>query len=315
MRAIAVLLLVASARAYADPCDANVAEDVKAKVRALFAEGNELFAQQAYGPALDKYKAAIALADQPAIRLNSAVAEIRLDRILDAADDLDAALRCGPTAFSAERYQHALDDRQLLAGRIGHIEARCSQAGAAVSLDGKAWFACPGAQDARLLAGEHTIVAEAKGYLTISRRVVVAGGTTAHEQLALIPIESAVTLEYPSPRWLPWTALGAGVAVGVGGIAFWVSGRHEMDDYNAQFADLCATGCSGNLDANSVERQLAAERRSAQLKGELGLGMMIGGGAAALGSAAWAILNRPRRVLPDLEVTPMAHGVAVSGRF
>jgi len=65
------------------------------RARALFEDGNQLFAQQAHGPALDRYRAAVALWDHPMIRFNMAVTEIRLDRVLDAAEDLQAALRFG----------------------------------------------------------------------------------------------------------------------------------------------------------------------------------------------------------------------------
>jgi hypothetical protein len=116
------------------PCRATPwAKDVPAaqqeQARALFEDGNQLFAQQAHGPALDRYRAAGALWDHPMIRFNMAVTEIRLDRVLDAADDLQAALRFGQTPFTPELHQQALDYQALLAGRIGELEVGCAQPG------------------------------------------------------------------------------------------------------------------------------------------------------------------------------------------
>ena len=99
------------------------------QANALFAEGNQLFAQQAHAPALEKYKAAIALWDHPLIRFNMAVTEIRLDRILEAADDLDERCATATTPFTPELYQQALDyqapDRE--AGRHDRRDLRAGR--------------------------------------------------------------------------------------------------------------------------------------------------------------------------------------------
>ena len=130
------------------PWAEGVPQDTQDKASALYEEGNQLFAQQAHAPALEKYKAAIALWDHPLIRFNMAVTEIRLERILEAADDLEQALRYGDKPFKPELYQQALDYQALVKGRVGFIEATCDQAGAHLLLDGKPWFDCPGHEEA-----------------------------------------------------------------------------------------------------------------------------------------------------------------------
>ena len=59
------------------PWAMGVPQDVQDKAKALYEEGNTLFAQQAHAPALEKYKQAIALWEHPLIRFNMAVTEIR----------------------------------------------------------------------------------------------------------------------------------------------------------------------------------------------------------------------------------------------
>lgn len=309
-RTILAMMLLARA-AYADePWEQGVPKERRERAQALFAEGNVLFAQQAHAPALAKYRSAIALWDHPLVRFNMAVTEIRLDRILDAADDLDAALRFGDAPFTEELYRQALDYQRLVAGRVGVIEARCGQVGAQVQLDGKPWFQCPGTQKQRVLAGEHVVVAEKSQYLTYSRRVVVSGNSTATDRVELVPLENVVRYDYPAPRWLPWTTAGVGAAVAFGGLAFWFAGRNEMDQFDADFARLCPTGCRADL---SDQPQLARDRDRAEMKGTIAVAMWATGGVLAVGGLVWGrFVNRPRRIVPDMELRPTPGGMTAS---
>ncbi len=289
------------------PWAQGVPQDVQDKASALYEEGNALFAQQAHAPALDKYKAAIALWDHPLIRFNMAVTEIRLERILEAADDLEKALAYGDKPFKPELYQQALDYQALVKNQVGVIEVSCELAGAQVSLDGKPWFVCPGTKQMRVLAGEHTIVTEKAGYLTASRNVVAKGGESAKHDVTLVPLESAVVLKYPYRRWIPWTMTGVGLAVGLGGLGTWVLGKNQMDQFEAEFSTQCQNGCEPGLTAPE-HASLAALRDGAELKGQIGIAMMGVGGAVAVTGVVLAILNRPERVLPNVEVAPKAGG-------
>lgn len=296
----------------------GVAKEDQRKANELFAEGNELFAQQAHALALDKYRAAIALWDHPLIRFNMAVTLVRLDRLVEAAESLDKALRFGAAPFpEPDQYQQALDYQRLVAGRVGTIEVTCDQPDTEVLLDGAAWLSCPGKRSAHVLAGPHLVVAERAGYLTLSRRVFVTGGATARERVELMPLD-ALELEYPTPRWVPWSVTAAGAAIALGGVGFWVSGNNQMSRFESDADVLCRPhGCSANFDANPTERQLAAQRDSAELKGAIAIAMFGVGGAVTVGGVVWTILNRPRRVAPSFEVTPTAGGASarVGWRF
>lgn len=289
------------------PWAQGVPQDVQDKASALYEEGNALFAQQAHAPALEKYKEAIALWEHPLIRFNMAVTEIRLERILEAADDLEKALHYGDKPFKPELYQQALDYQALLKGRVGYIEASCDQAGARLLLDGKPWFDCPKTDKVRVLAGEHAIVGTKDGFLTSSTKVVVDGGEIVREKVKLVPLESAVVLTYPYRRWIPWTLTGLGLAVGLGGVGTWFLGKNQMDDFEAEFSSQCQNGCEPGLTAPE-HRSLAAQRDSAELKGQIGIVMMGVGGAAAVTGIVLAIMNRPTRTLPNIEVAPTAGG-------
>jgi hypothetical protein len=314
-RLVVLLVILWGSHAYADVKWAQgVSKDKQAQANALFAEANQLFAQQAHAPALEKYRAAIALWDHPLIQFNMAVTLVRLDRILEAAESLDRALRFDAAPFpSPEQYQQALDYQKLVAGRVGTLAAECKQAGVSILLDGKPWFTCPGTKSMRVLAGEHVVVAEAAGMMTVSKRSVVVGRGSSTSTFELFPIDDVIKLEYPTRRWIPWTVAGAGAAIALGGLGVWFAGDAAMDRFDARADMLCQPdGCSKNLDQNETERDLKRQRDDAQREGNIGVGMMIGGGAIAVGGAVWVIINRPKRVLPALEVAPTPGGIAAT---
>jgi len=309
VKALLVLLLVAGTAYADDPWAQGVPVDKQKAANKLFAEGNQLFAQQAHAPALDKYKAAIALWDHPLIRFNMAVTEIRLDRILDAAEDLDKALRYGNKPFTPELYQEALDYQTLVKKQVGSIAASCDQPDVHVLLDGKPWFACPGKQTMQVLAGEHVILGEKKEFMAKSQRLIVKGGATSTQDLHLISIDSAVQLKYRYRRWVPYTVTAVGVAVAGGGLAFYLAGRSQMDKFTADFTTNCPAGCQMNFADKPF---LKDERDSAELKGHIGLGMMAAGGAVAVTGIILTIANKAQRVLPSVEAAPMPGGAAAS---
>jgi hypothetical protein len=313
MKTLVMLLLLAST-AYADDDWAKgVTPEHQKQANVLFAEGNQLFAQQAHAPALEKYKAALALWDHPLIHFNTAVTEIRLDRILDAADDLDKALKYGDKPFpSKELYQQALDYQSLVKGRVGEVDATCTQNNVHMLLDGKPWFDCPNTGKQRVLIGEHVILGEdpTKDLVPETHKVVVASGARVVQTITLRGFDSAVVIKYPYPRWIPFTIAGGGVAIALGGLAFWFAGRSQMDQFESDFATECPTGCDAALTATPQEKLLAEKRDSAELKGKIGISMMVAGGAITVTGTVMAIINsKAKRVLP-VEVTPNSQGGA-----
>lgn len=311
MKLISLLVLLATTRAYADdvPWAKGISDATQAQANELYAQGNELFAHQDNAGALEKYQAAIALWDHPRIRFNMAVTLIRLDRILEAADSLDAALKYGDKPFSPDLYQRVLDDQQLVQGRVGEIEVSCQQGDVHLLLDGKPFAICPATRKQRVLAGEHVLLGEKKDFMTVSKRVIVVGGKTATDDISLVPIESAVILKYRYPRWMPYTVAGTGAAIALGGLGIYFAGKSQMDKFEADFAMQCMQGCKADL---SDQPLLADARDSAKLKGKIGIGLMVGGGAVAVTGAVLAVINsKAERILPSIETTP-THGGAVT---
>ena len=128
---LVVLLMCTTASADdASPWAVGVSIETQQRANALFAEGNQLFAQQAHAIAIDKYKAALELWDHPLIRFNLAVTLIRVGKLVEASDALDRALRYGNQPFDATQYQQARDYQVMLDKRIV-VERRPSRVRAA----------------------------------------------------------------------------------------------------------------------------------------------------------------------------------------
>jgi hypothetical protein len=294
-----------------EPWEKDVSEADQAKANALFAEANSLFAEKAHPAALEKYKAAIALWDHPMIRFNMAVTLIRLDRMLEAAAELEQALRYGATPFTPELYEQALDYQTLVNKQLGFVEVTCKEPGAHILLDGKRWFDGPGTKQMHITSGEHSIVGEKNGFITVAKRVVVAGGTTAKESVQMFPLESAMVIEYKHPRWMPWTFGGIGAAAAGAGIALFVMGSSELDQFTTAFTRECPTGCE-----LSMHQDLADQQDKALMKKRIGESMMLGGGAIVVTGIIWGVTNRrTRKIGPHMEVAPTAGGASATASW
>lgn len=317
MKRLAIALSLVASVARADdpptPWSQGVSAERQAAAKALIAEANQLFAEQAHAAALAKYSAALAQWDHPTIRFNMAVTLVRLDRFLEAAEAIDAALHWGREAFTPEKYQQALDYKTLVDRQLGTIEVSCTQPGARVRLDGKSWFSCPGTNKRRLVAGEHMVVGEADGYMTLSRPVNVTGRGAFHVDVALVTLESAVKLEYPTPAAIPWTVAIAGGVIGLAGVPVWYTALQQRDRFLQQYERECAARCEEDLAQHPALRE---QYESARLTGNVAVAMWITGGTLATAGVVWALVfNRPRRVLPNVELVPTANGATARAQW
>ena len=307
MRVVAILVVVVGLAGVARADDKPWMAAPKAeqdRATALFEAGNRLFEQKAHVPALAKYREAIAIWDHPLIRFNIVVALIRLDRWLDAADELDKALRYGAAPFDdndqSPLYLQAIDYRALLDRSLGFVEAACSQPGFDVVLDGKPWFRCPATRKLRVQAGEHTLGGELADHVPALRRVVVLGGKTVRERLVLQPIESALVDHYPVRRWIPYAIAATGGLVALAGLGVRLSGDADMTEFEERYSIACPRGCAADL---SDQPLLRAARDDADRKIDAGSALLVTGGVVVVGGVVAVILNRPHRVLPTVAAT------------
>ncbi|MFN0253904.1 MAG: hypothetical protein ACKV2T_43980 [Kofleriaceae bacterium] len=285
-----------------DPWTRDVPMDKQDEANAVFAEGNERFAEEQHAPAIERYRAAISIWDHPMIRYNLAITLIRVGQLLEAAEQLDLALQYGERPFPTKpRYREALDYHRLLAGQLGYIHVTCGQPGVKVLLDGRSWLECPGTRKQRVVVGEHALVAEHPLFVTRAIRSVVQGGATVSQDITLQSLEDAVQYTYPYRRWIPWSVIGTGATVSVIGAVVWGAGRNKAEDTEARSIMVCGAGCT---DEERAAAGLDDDFASATLQRRIGIGMLIGGVVVSATGAYFAITNRPTRVLPKVDVSP-----------
>lgn len=302
---MAVVVLTASIAAADKPWEVGVDAQTRAKAQELFEAGNLLFAQQAHAPALEKYKEAIALWDHPLIRLNMAITELRLDRVLEAADHLDAALRYGAAPFQEQEYRNALAQQREVARRVGYVKASCTVPGAQLLLDGAPWLTCPARAKRRVLVGPHVLLLQKDDHASVGRRVIVAAGATIEEALEL-DAQPASSDRRHWPLWRnPWIWGGvAAVALGVGA-TFGVAANKDQDRLDRIVRD------SSMHDFAEAEAVLERGERRAHFA----TGFYVGAGALAVAAITFALWPRERaRGAPSTQVrlslTPDVVGVA-----
>lgn len=301
MRALGALLLASlafAAPAFADetpPWSVGVTDEAKTKAQGLLDEGNQLFVENRFLDALEKYTAAVELWNHPAIRFNIVRALIGLDRTVEAADNLELALKYGKEPMTDAIFQEAKAYQKLLAGQIANVSVSCTQAETKVSLDGQSFLSCPGTKRARLRPGKHMIVGERPGHLTLTKEVVALPAQDETIDVSLVDINKATVTQRRWATWKPWAVVGGGGALLlVGGLLQWRA-RADLDQYEATIAIECAMGCRpGEASAST----LALEDR-ALLENRLAIATMVTGGIAVAAGVALVFLNRPREVLDE----------------
>jgi hypothetical protein len=310
--AVALAVLLARTPAHADsPWAEGVTDDQKLKAKALLDAGNALLIEKKYVEALEKYTAAVAVWDHPAIRFNMVRCEIQLGKNLDAYENLEKSLRFGAAPLEETVYNEAVAYQKLLASQVGELAISCVQADVVLTLDGKPLASCPTTKSMRVLAGPHQIVGTKKGLLPRTLELVVVGGKTETAEVKLDPLEKGARIEHRWPQYVPYTVMGGGLIVGAVGIVFQALGTSQMKEYD-RWVD---TRCTGNC----TDAELADVKHlydGAKLQSAVGVSLMVTGGVALAAGGVMAYLNRGRTVYP--EVTPVAGGgAAVSwhGRF
>ncbi|MGE3768605.1 MAG: hypothetical protein AB7L94_40515 [Kofleriaceae bacterium] len=307
---IALALLAHAHVAFADGSDSpwsrGVSDQQKKTAQALLEKGNQLMLASKFKDAVPIYEQALASWDHPAIRFNLVKALIGLDKVLEAAENLDKALAYGAAPLEEQVYSEALNYQRLLKNQIATIAVRCDQAGVTTGLDGKTVTPCPGSREVRVLPGEHTVVGAGPGYVTLVQHVTILGGNRLDVDIHLRePGE-------PVRRWAvwkPWAVVGGGAALAATGVVFNVLARDRRDDLHARTASQCSVrGCD---EARYAELGLRALEDRVSAYNTVSLIALGVGGAGMIAGGVLVMLNRVSPEAPRVAVQPDATGVTV----
>lgn len=308
-RLLIALVLAHTAVAVAEdsPWSRGVSDEQKKTAQDLLEQGNQLMLASKFKEAVPIYERALASWDHPAIRFNLVKALIGLDKVLEAADNLDKALAYGAAPLEDQVYSEALNYKRLLDKQIAIIEVRCDQPGVMLGLDGKTALTCPGTRELRVLPGEHTAVGAGPGFVTQVHQTSVLGGTRTTEMFHL---REPGELVRRWAVWKPWVVVGAGAAVTVTGVVFNVLARNRRDDLHERAESQCSVrGCD---PARYEELGLAALEERVNRYNTVSLIALGVGGAGLVAGGILVAFNRAPVDVQRVAVTPSASGVTVT---
>jgi tetratricopeptide (TPR) repeat protein len=296
---------------------------VAAQVAQLFEQAQAAFAKGDKQGACDAYKAAWALQKSYDIAGNLGNVEVKLGKYRDAAEHLAFALdNFPPTGEPAT--QKAIEKKLAdVLKEVGRVRVRvtvndASTSGASVTVNGTPAGTSPIA--GTLFVAPGTVVIEAKlpGYLDAHQELAVAKGSEQAVTLALVPLAA------PRRSVVPGAVLGgvAGAAAVTGAVllAVGASKLSTSRSLNQQIAAAHDSCVPGHLDPLCSTLQSTASL-SDSLE-HAGVAVLIGAGAAAVGSALYFVWpeSKPRtptaggiRVVPTATAT--SGGVLLSGAF
>lgn len=319
-RAWALGILIAAAApltATADPqpWSVGVSEAQKGSAKKQLDAGNALFLDKKYSEALERYKAAVAEWDHPAIRFNIVRCLIQLDKPVEASDNLKLALKYGAAPLEEAVYSEALAYEKLLANQIGDLAVSCSQPDVKVSLDGQPLATCPAKESRRVSPGPHQLVATGKGLLTKTVEVVVIGGRSQDVAVKLDPLRSGARIEHRWSSWVPWVVFGSGFGIAAIGAALDLSAASDRDSYDRTVAQNCAMLACPEGDPRLAG--VAGLDDRAATKSNIAVGVMIAGGATVAAGAVMLYLNRGREVYPSTveKLTPSVSPIPGGATF
>src|SRR5262249_26329304 len=144
--------------------------------------------------------------DHPAIHYNLALAEMNLDKTVEAYTDLQASVKFGDAPLqSKDKLDNAKGYMLALEKAIADVEGTCDKPGAKVTVDGQLAFVAPGAYKAKVRAGKHTFVAEKEGYTTHINAPYISPGAPFRIDLKLFTAEELTRYHRKWDKtWIPY---------------------------------------------------------------------------------------------------------------
>jgi hypothetical protein len=325
--AIATLCMGSTAQAQATkpgPRPAAPPAPPKAHDRAdeLFDEGAAAYHAGRLPEAEEKLTQAWTIKKTHDIAGNLGVVEFNLGKFPQAAQYLTWALQHFPPTESSKArrgYEQLLEKARA---QSASMRIRVNVDGAEITVNGRAVGTTPMADEVFVAPGTANVVARRDGYATAQQGVAVAQGEAREVSLVLEPITSK-----PERRSVvPGVVLGsvAGVAL-VTGIGLFAGGRSKASSARDLHDAILkgGVGCvSGAAHQDPKCEELYSTTSTGNTLQKAGVGLMIGAGAAAIGTLIYFVLPSPRSGAPTsgaLRVTPTLlpnnAGLVFSGTF
>lgn len=234
------------------------------------------------------------------VAANLALAEAQLGRHRDAAEHFAFALRAFPVTGSEALRKSIAEAFAQSRARVATLRVTTSADGAEVRVDGRPVGRSPIVDEIFVEPGSHTIEAKLTGYAVASQRVDAKAASADTVKLALTPLTvptSSGTVPPPPPRSPVPAFVIAGVGAAsfiAGGVLLGVSATSGADlrdglPRDSDGAPLCRKTPEPASSASAECDAWRAKAADAALLGNVGIGLLVVGGAAAGAVAAYLL--------------------------
>ncbi len=333
LRALALVLTVATTAPLVTTSQVAHAADDKAKARATFNEGVQLEAAGNYADALRKFQEVAQVAATPTVRFHIAFCQEKLGRLVEALGGYRMAAHeaeaDGKSAKVAETANEALAALEKRIPKLTIKRGRGAEM-AKISVDGSELGASAADKPQHLDPGSHEVTATATGKEPFSQIVKLGEGDSKTVEVALKSKAAAAVEDEPKKddkpdeakkgevkidqesSALPYIALGGGGAMLLASGYFYTRRNAARDE----LADQCINNVCPESAKGTQDRGKSAATMST---------ITLGLGVVGVGVGAYLLLSgkpedakkEARRRWVDVGVGPTKGGLAaaVSGRF
>jgi hypothetical protein len=256
----------------------------QARARALFEQALDKHQELLRAEAMELYEQALALWDNPDIRWNLALVLEDLGQHVRAHEQLEGVLHWGG-ALGPERLREVQDRMRVLeTQRLAQIETISTEPGADVKLDGQPWFQGEGQHSILVLPGTHYIASTKPGYLPVTVSASMVAGERYRVTLQMTADRRIETRRWVA--WKPWSAVTAGVAIGIAGGFLERRALAHRDAAGKELAAACSPpACDPGPFPESY--------RQAVMQNRIAIGAFAAGGTAIAVGLVLAWLNQP----------------------
>lgn len=274
------------------PWVVGVSEADQAVALRMFRDGNASLNDGVFVTAVKHYREALKHWDHPAIHYNLALALMNLNQPIEVYQSLTKALKydpkAGPAPLDADKYDRAKNYMLLAQNQVANVDVTCDKPGAKVSVDGNLVFTGPGRYQGLVQVGKHSFVAEKEGFATSVEAPYIGPGETMRFSLKLYSGSELTRYKRLwKTTWMPWAVAGAGGAIAIASGVVYMSGRSDIQDFDARIASCGLEGCPITSDLTDM-------RESGDTKQTMAwVGFGLGAATIATG-AILAYVNRPR---------------------
>jgi hypothetical protein len=286
---------------------------------AWFAKGSAAHEAGKYAEARELFLKVWAVNKAWDVAANLGLSELNLNMHVEAAEHLSYALRWFPASEPASTKE--VLERRLAAAKaeVATVNVKVNVDGARVSINEQPRGAAPLESDVFVTPGKVRVSAQKEGYDAASKVADVPKGEHATVELTLVATPAPAK---ELPKWpvlvgggLAVVALGAGIGVTVAGSDKGNAALKVSDDiYNAHRS--CIIGAA-NYDARCDS--VKSESSTADGMNRAGIGLLVGGGVLAAGSAVYAIFALRSGAKDSAVVVPVISptgaGAVVRGSF